>query len=255
MMLVDHLQLLCKRLNETYGVKMMRMSVLSRLSFIGLSATAVKNVLRKAFMFSVFASITACTPVTTNVESYSDLPENHVGKTVFVTGTKGQDLNSLPSKKAFSLLKAELEAVGLKVSQSSKKADYIAYFGYGIDKGELVTTQYSIPTFGVTGYSGATTYGSVYGSSYSSTTTLTPTYGVTGSTTGSSTSKVFTRSAMLYFVDRRKNKIVFESTASSRGGCHSFTPVAPYIIRSMLTDFPNGKVGTVQLQTEKDYEC
>ena len=213
------------------------------------------KMLRKIFVLSALVALTACTVVITDVESYSDFPENHVGKTVFVTGTKGQETNSLASKKAFSLLKAELESQDLKLSQSSKKADFIAYFGYAIDKGELITTEYSIPTYGVTGYSGATTYGSVYGNSYSSNTTLTPTYGVTGSTTGSSTSKVFTRSARLFVVDRRKKKLVFESTASSTGTCHSFIPVAPYIIRSMLNNFPEGNVGKVELSTEKGYQC
>jgi len=198
--------------------------------------------LRKIFVLSALVALT-------------DFPENHVGKTVFVTGTKGQDSNSLASKKAFSLLKAELELQGLSLSQSSKKADFIAYFGYAIDNGELITTEYSIPTYGVTGYSGARTYGTVYGNSYSSNTTLTPTYGITGSTSGSSTSKVFTRSARLYVFDRRKKKLVFESTASSTGSCHSFIPVAPYIIRSMLADFPQGKVGNVQLPLEKGFDC
>ena len=216
---------------------------------------SVAKIVKNVVMIAALPAFTACTYVTTKVESYSDLPESHVGKTLFITGVTGQDRSSLASKKAFSLLKAELEAQGLRLSQSSKNADFLAYFGYSIDQGELITTEYSIPTYGVTGYSGANTQGQISGNSYSSTTTLNTTYGVTGSTTGSTTSKVFTRSAKLFFVDRRAKDIVFEATASSTGSCHSFIPVAPYIIRSMLTDFPKGKVGTVELPTEKDYEC
>lgn len=52
------------------------------------------------------------------------------------------------------MLEQELSLAGMRIVNNSKKADFIAYFGYAIDQGKLVTTNYSIPQWGVTGYSG-----------------------------------------------------------------------------------------------------
>lgn len=201
-------------------------------------------------------SLAACNNyVESNVEAYSTLDSSVAGSSVFIEPTKGQNANGLSWSNNKSLLEKELSASGFNVIKRRNRANYIAYFGYAIDEGQVVTTNYSIPQYGVTGYSGANTYGSVYGNSYSSTTTLNPTYGVTGYSSGSRSTQVFTRSAKLFLQDRKSGKIVFEGSAQSPGTCHSFAPVAPYIIRAILNDFPNGKVGKVVLDLDKDYEC
>ncbi|MDB2454342.1 hypothetical protein N9X02_11775 [Planktomarina temperata] len=209
---------------------------------------------RLFFIIVIMYAIVGCVKVESNVESYSSLDNTALGASVFVAPTKGQATNTLSWAKNKSLLEQELKSSGLKVVSSPKRADYLAYFGFAVDTGQLVTTNYSIPQYGVTGYSGANTYGSVYGNSYSSTTTLNPTYGVTGYSSGSTTNKIFTRSAKLFLQNRKSKEIVFEGNAVSSGSCHSFAPVAPYIIKSILTNFPDGKVGRVVLDTE-DFDC
>ena len=192
--------------------------------------------------------------VRTNVEAYSSIEESTQDQSVYIAGTQGQDTKSISWRQNTAILSNELRSLGLNVVSSKRKADYIAYFGYAVDEGRFVTSNYSIPIYGVTGYSGANTYGSAYGNSYSSTTTLTPTYGVTGYSSGSRTKKVFTRSAKLYLVKKNTGKTVFEGQALSSGDCFAFAPVAPYIIRSVLQNYPQGKVGTVDFRIE-DSDC
>lgn len=186
--------------------------------------------------------------VNTNVQAYSAMPASVATKSVFVTSFKGQNRSSLQYRANEQILITALTEKGMVVTTNRSRADYIAYTGFGIDAGERVTTQYSIPQFGVTGYSGANTYGTVYGNTYSATTTLTPTYGITGYQTGTSSSVVFTRSFALDLVNRRTGKKEFEAISISRGSCNSFTPVAKEIIGATLSNFPQGKVGSVSLE-------
>lgn len=210
------------------------------------------------FLLPILCFLSACGTirVISQVEGYSSMPPVVVDKRVIVKPTKGQKTNSISWKTVKRTLSNELRTKGLSVANSSSKADYIVYFGYAIDEGELVTTNYSVPQYGVTGYSSANTFGSFYGSSYSSTTTLNPTYGITGYTTGSRTDNVFTRSANLSIIDKKSGEMVFEAMASSKGSCHSFIPVAPMIISALLEDFPNGKIGkVVNTVPSEEFNC
>ncbi len=186
-----------------------------------------------------------------NVESYSSISGDVDGAKIYIVPSTGQDTKSLLWKQNKSVLVHELNAFGFSETDNADKADFIAYFGYAVDEGKLVTTNYAIPHRGITGYSEANTSGTFSGNTYSETTTLTPIYGVTGYSVGSRTDKVFTRSATLFLVDKSAQETVFEGTASSTGSCHAFAPVAPYIIRAILTNFPNGKVGRVTLGAGK----
>lgn len=211
--------------------------------------------MNKILIICAILFVASCgTTIRTNVEAYSSIAESTQDQSVYIAPTQGQDTKSISWTQNTAILTNELRSLGFNVVSSKGKADYIAYFGYAVDDGRLVTTNYSIPTYGVTGYSGANTYGSVYGNSYSATTTLTPTYGVTGYSSGSRTDKVFTRSAKLYLVKKNTGKTVFEGQATSSGSCHAFAPVAPYIIRSVLQNYPNGKVGTVDFSAE-NFDC
>lgn len=108
--------------------------------------------------------------VQTDVEAHSSISESTVGSKVYVAAVDGQETKSIAWRSNKKIAESELRAVGFQVVKSRKQADYLAYFGYAVDSGKLVTTNYSIPQYGVTGYSGATTYGSVYGNTYSANT-------------------------------------------------------------------------------------
>ena len=211
----------------------------------------------RIFVIIACLCLTGCsTTISTRVEGFSTLPSTKRGyyKMVFIVPFEGQDVKSLAWRKNKDTLVQQLKWKGYLEVSSQDDANYIAYFGFSIDEGERITTNYSIPQWGVTGYSGANTYGTIYGNSYSAYTTLTPTYGVTGYSQYSTTKLVFTRSAKLAIDDKETGNRVFESVASSTGSCHSFTPIAPYIIASILHDFPKGKTGALAYKAE-DFEC
>lgn len=208
------------------------------------------------FLFFSFA-LTGCTDVTvtTMVEAISSLDESSTSKSYFVQAYEEQNTNTLSWEINKKIFIVELQKKNIEVVNSKSNSDYVVFFGYGIDKGEKVTTNYSIPQFGVTGYSGSNTYGTAYGNAYSATTTLTPTYGITGHSSGSTTNLIFTRSLKVDIYNRRTGKQVYEAIAISAGFCHSFSPVASSIIKSVLINFPNGKTGIVNLAPDENFEC
>lgn len=192
--------------------------------------------------------LTGCiSTVRTNVEAYSALPETVQSKKVYIAPFEGQNASSLQYKTNASILAGELSEKGLQVVSRAGDADLVAFMGYAVDSGERVTTQYAIPQWGVTGYSGSTTYGSVYGNTFSTNTYYTPTYGVTGYSTGTSTEIVYTRSFAINIVDPSSRALKYEARAVSRGKCASFTGVAEQIISATLKEFPKGSVGAVDL--------
>ena len=57
---------------------------------------------------------------------------------------------------------------------------------------------------------------------------------------------------MLFMQSLKSGDVVYEGKAVSSGNCHAFAPIAPYIIKSILNNFPDGKVGTVELPSKVD---
>ncbi len=194
------------------------------------------------------------TKVSTKVDAISIMPAEIEDRTIFIAPYEEQDDKSISWSSTMNILTAELQQKGFTAVDSRDKAAYIAYFGYGVDEGETITTQYSIPRYGVTGYSGSSTQSTVYGNSISSNTTLNPSYGVTGYRSGSRTDIVFTRSIRFEIFDKKTKNQVFDASATSQGWCHSFHPIAPYIIGSALIEFPNGKIGNVSLASP-EFDC
>lgn len=196
--------------------------------------------------------LSACMQVQTQVDAYSSIPADLEPKTIYIAPYRGVSGNSLEWQTNARILAQTLSEKGFSVVSRQRDARLTAYFGFGVDQGERVQTAYSIPQWGVTGYSGANTYGTVYGNTYSATTTLNPTYGVTGYSTGTTTSVVYTRSVSIDMIDNRNRQQVFQAKAVSRGSCNSFAPVASPIIAAVLSNFPQGKTGTVTLPMENE---
>ena len=211
------------------------------------------KVSRLAAVLASALSLSACMNVVeSQVDAYSSIPVDFEPKTVFIAPYKGVSSNSLEWQTNARILAQSLSTKGFSVVGRKREARLTAYFGFGIDRGEMVRTAYSIPQWGVTGYSGANTYGSVYGNSFTATTTLTPTYGVTGYSTGTRTDVVYTRSVSIDMIDNSNGKQVFQAKAISRGSCNSFAPVAAPIIDAVLSNFPQGKTGKVSLPMKND---
>ena len=118
-----------------------------------------------------------------------------------------------------------------------------------------------IPNFGVTGYSGGSTYGTLntYGgsSTYQGTTTLTPTYGVTGFVPTVVSQQVYVRrgSLSVYRVAAANSRPqeVFRARLTSSGTCSMLSKLAPIFIVDLAKDFPKNRAEI--LKTPFDFEC
>jgi len=189
------------------------------------------------------------------LQSFSDLPVNWQSKTVGIAPYQGQDAKRLEWRSYAKLLEAKFRERGLRtVSGESQKPDYIAFLGYGIDNGSTVTQSYSIPQWGVTGYSGGYTSGYVdaFGN-YSGTTTLTPVYGVTGYSTGTTSSKVYTRSLSIDIRDRESGNNVWEGKVVSSGSCGALREVIDEMLLIAFEKWPLS--GSGRYETPSTANC
>lgn len=204
------------------------------------------------FFCASLALMGCTTQVNTQVDAYSSIPDDIEPRTVYIAPFRGMSSSDLQWQAHARVLAAVLNEKGFTIAPRQRDARLTAFFGFGIDQGETVQTSYSIPQWGVTGYSGATTTGSVFGSSFRATTTYTPRYGVTGYRSGIATNVVFTRSVAIDMFDNRTRQQVFQARGVSRGSCNSFGPVAEQIIGAVLSNFPAGRTGRVALPMQDD---
>lgn len=192
-------------------------------------------------------------PVKSQVEAFSSTDAPRPGERVLVFPAVKPGTETLETESWVRLASAEFTARGFLVVSDPRQADLFAGVLVSMNGARDVTESYAIPQFGVTGYSGAYTSGSIQGygntATYQSNTTLTPTYGVTGYTTGVTTNRVFDRGAFLKIYRREANsttpKEVFSAKALSTGSCGILSVVAPPIIRALFERFPQGGSGTV----------
>jgi hypothetical protein len=217
----------------------------------------------------VCATISSCSSgaIRSSIESYNVLPSSGGGKTISILPANSNLDGSIEFRTNANKLSQKFIAEGYVVVDGRKvKPDYVAFFAYGVDDGQLVTSTYSIPEWGVTGYSGANTYGTVnvYGNSatYNSRTTLTPRYGVTGYSTGVTTNRIYTRALVLDIYDTAKIDFKSKSMSSaqvyagklvSSGSCGAITGVLDALLESLFKDFPgpNGGARTVEIPISK----
>lgn len=147
---------------------------------------------------------------------------------------------------------AEFARRGVTVARSPDEATAIAVVGFAIDAGRDVTSTFAIPQWGVTGYSPATTFGTMNRvgntTTFNATTTATPQFGVTGYMPGSRTDRVFQRRAVLV-ISRRADggqlQTLFESRVSSEGSCGALSAVTPALIEALFATYPAGGVRRV----------
>jgi hypothetical protein len=148
-------------------------------------------------------------------------------------------------------IEGQLAAQGFRISEDPATATHIISVDYGIDDGRIINTPYSIPQFGIIGYSGAHTQGTIStlgNTSYvNSTTTLRPSYGITGFSTGIASQQIYRRRIQVAVVDTRISapgqSRVYEATLISDGTCGTFSAVAPTLFFLMFDGFP-GVSGT-----------
>jgi hypothetical protein len=211
--------------------------------------------------------------VQTTVQVFHMLPPQS-GKTIaFIPVGEEATTGLLEWNTYASELAPKFQAAGYTPIRASEdnKPDYVAVLVYGIDDGKLVTSTYSIPQFGVTGYSGSVTTGTVttFGNTanLNATTTNTPTYGVTGYSTETATSKIFTRAVILTIYDASKLKQgdassiqtsqVYQAKLTSAGSCGALAGVMEPMLEAIFKDFPgkSGSAQTVNVRMDRRNAC
>jgi hypothetical protein len=158
------------------------------------------------------------------------------------------------------LTEAQLRRRGVAVTRSAAEATLFAGIGLGMDTGRDVTSSFAIPQWGVTGYSGASTSGTVSRvgnmATVNATTTYFPQYGVTGYQTGTRTNRVFRRVGTLTFLRPAADappQTVFQSRVASEGSCGMLSALAPNLVGALFTTFPAG--GTRRLTADINDDC
>lgn len=206
---------------------------------------------RTLLLLALLAALAGCetTPtIVSQVESYSALPGTYAGETIAVRPFDEAIADSLEFKALKAQLEERLRRVGFAVVEPGQEPRYVAYFGYGIDQGREVQQSYSVPEYGITGYSSARTTTTVTGQgdtrTITSTTTYTPDYGVTGYSGGVTSSTLYTRSLAVAIADVRSKQEVWSMKAVSQGRCGILKPVMDPMLDAAFSRFPetNGRV-------------
>lgn len=185
-------------------------------------------------------------PVQSNITEFHRLAPPTTQDTYAVLPWRKDLEGSLEFQTYATQLADGMRAKGFNVVPDGSPAKFAVFLDYGIDTGRTEVSSYSIPQWGVTGYSGATTTGTV--STFGSTsylnarTTATPTYGVTGYTQGTTSQRVYRRFVNVDIVevaaDATAPKKVYEGKLRSEGICGALPVVMPVLLTALLTKFP-----------------
>lgn len=199
--------------------------------------------------------LVACSQVHSSVSSYSTIQDGYQGKTIAVVPYDDQQGNSMEFWDFARRFDARFSAKGLRpvdIRTATTMPDYVAFVDFSIDGGQQVSRSYSIPTYGQTGVSGATTTGTLntYGNYgiYRGTTTYSPTYGITGYQTGTVTDTVYGRGLMLDIFrpgSGEKFEKVYEARLGSAGSCGNMSAVMDSLLDALFKEFPAQTRGEV----------
>jgi hypothetical protein len=192
--------------------------------------------------------------IQTSYTAFHSISQNVDELTVAVMPWRSDLNDSLEFKTYVTLIESKLVATKIKLAVPNTQPTHVLFFDYGIDDGRIVTSNYLVPQFGITGTSSAQTTGTATSvgnvTYFNATTAATPTYGVTGYQTGSRSTEVFTRFANLDLVQlatsREPQKKVYEGRLKSQGSCGNLAALMPSFIQAIFSNFP-GKSG----QTER----
>ena len=200
-------------------------------------------------------ALSACgTTIQAQVQSFTAGEQIAPGEAVFVLPGVPPQQQTLETQSWVALAQQEFRKRGYVIAANPAQATLRAAISLRIDDGRDVTSSYEIPEFGVTGYSGAQTFGTVntFGNTatYSANTTLTPQYGVTGYSTGLRTDRVFGRAGTLMMGRVGPDgtvRVVFDSRILSNGSCGNLAVIAPELVQALFSKFPTGGAGAVEL--------
>jgi len=202
-------------------------------------------------LLGVLAVLAGCTTIPTivsQVETYSALPGDYAAYSVAVRPFDEKIGDSLEFKSLKLQLETRLRRAGFTVVEPDQDPRYIAYFGYGADEGREIQRAYSVPEYGITGYSSAHTITTINkqgdNRTVTSTTTFTPDYGITGYSTGVMSFTMYTRSLAVAIADVQARQEVWSMKTVSQGPCGILKPVIEPMLDAAFSAFPetNGRV-------------
>jgi len=216
----------------------------------------MRNVLGSCLVL-VLLTLSGCTSIRTSVTAFSVLGPSDTRQRIAVLPWRERMKDSLEFKTYVTQVETHLRAKGFTVVSLQERPELIAFLDFGIDDGTQVAEAYTIPQYGVTGYSSAfttgtiTSYGSGFGT-YQGTTTYTPQYGVTGYSTGVRTRTEYSRFVNFDIVrpGQGENTKVYESKLRSRGSCGNLPTVMPPMLTALFRDFPASGGRTINVRLE-----
>ena len=212
--------------------------------------------LRLGFLLYVVIASGCARPVQTTVNAYSNFKAGDVHRSLALIPYEPAQSQSLEWQSFAAQIAQRLSGAGYTIIADPGAAELFAFFGYAIDEGKAVTSTFAIPQWGVTGYSGSTTTGTVSTtgtfSTLSATTTYQPQYGVTGYVPGSRTDILYTRSMSVDIVDKTTQERKWQMRLSSTGRCGAIGVVMPAFIEAAFTKFPESVSGNVDVPLKTD---
>lgn len=171
------------------------------------------------------------------------------------------DSKNIQYQKFLSQIKFSLNESGFQEDEINPEIAIIFY--YGIGKPIITTRTFAIPIFGTTGYSAASTHGTIStwgnSASYSQTTTLTPQTGIVGAVPHQTTEITYERylSLLAYdLVKTRKDKApaqIWETSILSVGESNDLRKVFPFM-SVVLKDYANKDNGQRETIQITDYD-
>lgn len=206
--------------------------------------------MRWLLILTVSSLVCACGQVVkSQYTKFDNLPESVETKTIVFAPLENQKGSVAWNTYAQQIADELLKTHGMRRVSLDQKADYLAFFDYGVSGSR--TEVVSIPIYGQTGGGVSTTSGSVYGSGgltpYYSTTTTQPTYGIVG--VGTKTRNVTDRFFQIKILDAAKSTVespiaVYEGQIVSSGSNNTFESVGNCMIKSLVEDFRGSGTST-----------
>ncbi len=182
---------------------------------------------------------------------------------VLLSGDEDVSESSLEFREYAGYVHRALQEQGFVLAEERSQAETAVFLTYGIGDPETRAYTYRVPTWGQTGISSSTTYGTVstYGGygSYSGTTTYTPSYGITGYTSHIGYSTTYFRFAEVTAFDilsfeGPESSPAWRTTIGSVGSSGDLRRVFPVMVGAAMQYFGGntGQVVEVTLR-EGDY--
>ncbi len=183
---------------------------------------------------------------------FHELPKDFNPPTIAIVPWHQTQKSSLEFKNYAAILKDRIEKLGFTVIDHSRKPELILFFDYGDDNGKDMTETYTVPDFGMIGYTG---YSMNYYGFYPSM----PLYGYRGYQTRTNKYTLFTRYIRIDIAQPKINggelDKMYEGSLRSKGTCSKLTVTLPYLIDMYFQNFPGKNNETQSLEKSWNGVC